>query len=123
MNRLRSSLPLAAALVLGMMVTVVGAADPDVPRQPGTARDLSATSVTGELLKIEGETYLIRDTFGKEVRLRVGPETKIVGSPKIGDKIEAKVSEGGQATSIQLAPRDGTKGSRSGPAGSESDKR
>ena len=51
-------------------------------------------------LKIEGETYVIRDAFGKEVRLHVDQNSKIEGSPKVGDRIEAKVMEGGWASSI-----------------------
>jgi len=59
-----------------------------------------AQTVAGEVLKIEGETYVIRDAFGKEVRLHVDQNSKIEGSPKVGDRIEAKVLEGGWASSI-----------------------
>ena len=59
-----------------------------------------AQSVSGEVLKIEGETYIIRDAFGKEVRLHVDQNSKIEGSPKVGDRIEAKVLEGGWASSL-----------------------
>ena len=72
----------------------------------GYAQEPSATPshpagaqiVTGEVLKIEGETYVIRDAFGKEVRLRVDQNSKIEGSPKVGDRIEAQVLEGGWAS-------------------------
>jgi hypothetical protein len=59
-----------------------------------------AQTVSGEVLKIEGETYVIRDGFGKEVRLHVDQNSKIEGSPKVGDKIEAKVLEGGWASTL-----------------------
>jgi hypothetical protein len=62
------------------------------------ANPAGAQVVTGEVLKIEGETYVIRDAFGKEVRLRVDQNSKIEGSPKVGDRIEAKVLEGGWAS-------------------------
>jgi hypothetical protein len=72
----------------------------------GYAQEPSATPsnpagaqiLTGQVLKIEGETYVIRDAFGKEVRLRVDQNSKIEGSPKVGDRIEAKVQEGGWAS-------------------------
>ena len=57
-----------------------------------------AQTVSGEVLKIEGETYVIRDAFGKEVRLKVDQNSKIEGSPKVGDRVEAKVLEGGWAS-------------------------
>jgi exosome complex RNA-binding protein Csl4 len=62
------------------------------------AHPAGAQIVTGEVLKIEGETYVIRDAFGKEVRLRVDQNSKIEGSPKVGDRVEAKVLEGGWAS-------------------------
>jgi exosome complex RNA-binding protein Csl4 len=62
------------------------------------AHPAGAQIVTGEVLKIEGETYVIRDAFGKEVRLRVDQNSKIEGSPKVGDRIEAQVLEGGWAS-------------------------
>jgi hypothetical protein len=68
---------------------------PATPLHPAGAQTIS-----GEVLKIEGQTYVIRDAFGKEVRLRVDQNSKIEGSPKVGDRIEAKVMEGGWASSL-----------------------
>jgi hypothetical protein len=59
-----------------------------------------AQTISGEVLKIEGAMNVIRDAFGKEVQLRVDQNSKIEGSPKVGDRIEAKVMEGGWASSI-----------------------
>ena len=61
---------------------------------------VGAQTISGEVLRIEGDTYVIRDVFGKEVHLRVDQNSKIEGSPKVGDRIEAKVMEGGWASSI-----------------------
>ena len=99
----------ALSFVFGIGLPVLSTAyDQVVQRRPGAETDKSATSITGELLKIEDKNYVIRDGFGKEVRLRVTTETKVEGSPKVGDKIEAKVSEGGQANSIKVTTRSAT---------------
>ena len=50
-------------------------------QQPSTTplHPVGAQSISGEVLKIEGETYVIRDAFGKEVHLRVdqnSPDTR-----------------------------------------------
>jgi hypothetical protein len=74
------------------------AQEPGLPATP--LHPAGAQTVSGEVLKIEGQTYVIRDAFGKEVRLRVNQNSKIEGSPKVGDRIEAKVMEGGWASSL-----------------------
>jgi len=61
-------------------------------------------SVKGDLLKIEGESYVVHDLKGKEVRLHVDQTTKLEGGTfKTGDKIEAKVTDGNHAISIAHA--------------------
>jgi len=62
-----------------------------------------AQTVKGDLLKIEGEFYVVKDAAGKEVRLHVNKETKLEGAPKAGDKIEAQVTAEGHANSIKAA--------------------
>ena len=47
--------------------------------------------VEGEVLKIDRETYLIQDTAGKEVRLRVDGKTWKDGNITVGDSILANV--------------------------------
>ena len=47
--------------------------------------------VEGEVLKIDRETYLIQDTAGKEVRLRVDAKTWKDGNITVGDSILAKI--------------------------------
>jgi hypothetical protein len=71
-------------------------------QQPSTTpvQPAGAQTISGEVLKIEGATYVIRDGFGKEVHLRVDENSKIEGAPKVGDRVEAKVMEGGWASSI-----------------------
>ena len=62
-----------------------------------------ARTIKGELLKIDGENYLVKDATGKEVKLHVSPETKKDGDVKVGDKIEAQADASGHATSIKAS--------------------
>ncbi len=57
-------------------------------------------TVKGDVLKIDGEFYVVKDMTGKEVRLHVDKTTKLEGTFKAGDKVEAQVTEKGHALSI-----------------------
>ena len=65
----------------------------------GTARSV----VTGEVLKIDGKDYLVKDQSGKEVHFQLDERTLMNATPKVGDKIMAKVEPQGNAYSINLA--------------------
>ncbi len=57
--------------------------------------------IEGDVLKVEGEYYTIRDTAGHDVRLHVNKTTHLEGgSFKVGDKIEAHVTGKGHARSM-----------------------
>ena len=57
--------------------------------------------VEGDILKIEGEFYTVHDTAGHEVRLHVNKTTHLEGGAfKVGDKVEAHVTDKGHARSI-----------------------
>ena len=67
--------------------------------------EFSVYAVVGELIKIEGEFYVVResDTL-KEMRLKVTSDTKINGTIKVGQKIVVSVSSNGRVliiTSLQ----------------------
>lgn len=58
-------------------------------------------TVKGDLLKIDGEFYVVHDLKGKEIRLHVDQTTKLEGGAfKTGDKVEAQVTEKGHAVSM-----------------------
>jgi exosome complex RNA-binding protein Csl4 len=57
-------------------------------------------TVAGDVLKIEGDYYVVKDMAGKEIRMHVDKTTELEGSFKAGDKIEAQVTEKGHALSI-----------------------
>jgi len=51
--------------------------------------------VQGEVLTIEGDTYLVRDENGKEIRMTVSEDLKINQTFAVGDRIVAQVSDQG----------------------------
>jgi hypothetical protein len=97
MKRRRIILSLSMLLV----ASAAYSAEPPAEAPPATsAQPAGAQAIQGTLLKLEGSQYVIRDSFGKEVRLKVNASTKIEGGPKVGDAVEIKVMEGGVASSI-----------------------
>jgi hypothetical protein len=74
-----------------------------------TGAATAARTVTGEILNINGEFYVIRDRTGQEVRLHVDDKTDRLDHAvlQIGDPILAYVTPEGHATSIKnLGPAD-----------------
>jgi hypothetical protein len=68
----------------------------------------TASVVKGELLKIQGEFYTVKDTTGNEVRLHVNKETKMEIPVNVGDKVEAERTASDHAVSIKKAQDAGT---------------
>jgi hypothetical protein len=64
---------------------------------------MTRSVVTGELLKINGKDYVVKDQSGKEVHFQIDERTMMNTNPKVGDKIRAKVEPQGYAYSINLA--------------------
>ncbi len=94
MKRLVVRVALAVILGFGMATLTYAAGEMAAP---------GSKSVTGNLLKIEGEFYVVKDAAGKEVRLHVDKSTKLEGSVKTGDKIEVQATEKGHAVSVKAA--------------------
>jgi hypothetical protein len=91
------------ALLMAILFSAVAwAAEPPSQKPPATsAQPVGAQEIHGELLKIDKEGCLLKDSFGKEVQLRINTNTKLEGEPKAGDKVEVSVMEGGVTTSIK----------------------
>jgi hypothetical protein len=90
-------MPILFALFL-MLATVAQAQSPD-GSQP------AANMVKGDVLYWEGQELVVKEMSGREVRVRVTPETKIegvAGRLKTGDKIAAQITSEGRASSITL---------------------
>jgi|SRR5215831_11403640 len=100
---------LAGALFVSLgMVSLSRATDPMVSDFSKT-KAVSEQIVKGDVLMREGEFYIVKDTSGHEVRLHVNKETKLDGPVKVGDKIEARVTSEGHATSLTVQiPQNGT---------------
>jgi uncharacterized protein YdeI (BOF family) len=87
--------PFMFAMVIGVaMASLSLAADMAAP---------STQTVKGDLLKIDGEFYVVKDAAGKEVRLHVDKTSQLDGTFKAGDKIEAQATDKGHASSIKQA--------------------
>jgi len=56
--------------------------------------------IRGEVLKMENNSYLVRDESGKEVRLIVNKDSKVVKAFEVGDWIVAQISDDGTVTMI-----------------------
>jgi hypothetical protein len=65
-----------------------------------------AYTLEGDLLKVDGEFYTVKDIAGKEVKLHVNKETTMEGSYKIGERIVAEMTPEGHALSIKPARPD-----------------
>ena len=85
---------------------------------------ISRSMLTGELLKIDGKDYVVRDQSGKEVHFQIDERTMMNANPKVGDKIRANLMPQGYAYSVNLAgdsTQAGTTDKQPGPA-SKSDR-
>lgn len=72
------------------------------PAKPAPSMN-GAGVVQGQLLKIEGEVYVVKDASGKQVRVRVNKETVLDRRIKVGDKIDAQISADGHAATVLKA--------------------
>ena len=69
-------------------------------------------TVRGDILYIEGEYLVVKEVSGRESRVHVNGETKLVGVAgklKSGDKIEATLTPEGHATTVALQGLDNGK--------------
>ena len=55
-------------------------------------------TIEGDLMKIEGDVYIVADGPGNRVQLKLTKDTKVDGTYKIGDKIKAEFTPDGYAT-------------------------
>ncbi len=88
MKHLLHTILFAMTVSLGMTPIISVAAESAAP---------GPQSVSGDLLKIEGEFYTVHDTAGHETRVHVDKTTKLDGTFKTGDKVEAQVTDKGHA--------------------------
>jgi hypothetical protein len=63
-------------------------------------------TIRGEIMKVDGQTYVVQDVSGKEVRLHVDGNTMMMDGTQLreGDTITADVTAKGQASYIIPGP-------------------
>lgn len=91
-------------LMLVLLLLPVASAIAVEGTQPGADGTIRA-----DVLYWDGDELVVKEMSGHEKRLRVTPQTKIIGvisRLKAGDKITAQVSPDGQAQSITLQVPD-----------------
>ena len=104
--KLLRTLVVASAFSVGLVSLGHGAEPIPTNSSKAAASDLM---IRGDVQMIEDEFYFVKDTTGHQVRLHVNNETKLEDRIKVGDKIEARVTSEGHATSITLQiPQNGT---------------
>ena len=88
--------------VLGFGAGIVGAADPmsDKEAKPTLGERVTKDTVKGTLMRVDGESYWVKDTDGKEVRLHVDASTKLDKVVK-GDRVKAYITDNGHTTTLQ----------------------
>ena len=80
-------------IVQFMFAMVIGVAMISLSYAAGLTESPTPKTVKGDLLKIEGEFYVVQDMTGKEVRLHADKTTVLDGAIKEGDKVEVQATE------------------------------
>jgi hypothetical protein len=62
------------------------------------------TSIQGEVLRIEGHNYVVRENDGKVVRLHADSTTQMTGGISPGYSIEAQVDDQNHARTMRSTP-------------------
>jgi hypothetical protein len=86
---------------LFMLAVIIGVGMASYSYAAGDMAALSTQTVNGDLLKIDGEFYVLKDMAGKEIRLHVDKTTALDGAIKVGDKVEAQATDKNHAASIK----------------------
>mgnify|MGYP001574852351 FL=1 len=87
--------------ILGFGTATLASADDPMPVPPKDPRAAPAAQpMKGELLRIEGEFYVVKDATGKGVHLPIDKNTKRDPTIEVGDMIEVHATMDGHAKSI-----------------------
>ena len=70
------------------------------------AQSKGGSTIRGEVLRVEGDNYFIRQGDGKEVRLHTDTNTQILRTIRQGDQIEAKVTNHNYTDKLDLLERE-----------------
>lgn len=86
-----------------MFAMIIGVGLASFSFAAGDMAEPNTQMIKGDLLKIDGEFYVVKDMTGKEIRLHVDKTSQLDGTFKAGDKIEAQATDKGHASSIKQA--------------------
>ena len=111
----RLALSVVIAMLLGL--PLVARAEPQgehLGANPASGTEFASTvkctgqspcqNITGEVLTIE-ETYLIRESNGREIHMKVTRDSNMKELPKVGDSIAAQLNSSGEVQSISKLPK------------------
>ena len=92
----------SAAAAASLLGSVPESAPVAKPGQQDSKPGAAWKTVGGTVKNIQGETYLVEDFDGNQMKVHVGRGTKhLRGNKKVGDTIRAEITHGGFANSIQ----------------------
>ena len=80
------------------------------PKGEGTAatpEKMPPAVVEGEVVKMDRDSYLVKDRSGKEIKIQLDQRTTLEGNLQVGDKIIAHMEPQGYAYSIKRATGSG----------------
>lgn len=101
--------------IMSIMVAAAVIAGSSASFGQGLSASPSET-VRGQIMKIDGQSYVIQDASGKEVRIHVDGNTMMMDGTKLqeGDSVTADVTAKGQASYIIPGPAASEKNARTG---------
>ena len=96
--------PAAAEPEKKTMEQAPSAAEPQKKTEtmPQSASPATAT-IQGQVLKIESDSLIVSTGGGGQARLKLDGNTKMQGSPKVGDKVEAELSPERNVLSLKVS--------------------
>jgi hypothetical protein len=99
---MRMMLSMAAVLSATLIAGAAYAADPMEKKEvdPSMKERIMQDAVKGDVLSIEKNNLVIRDTDGKEVRLHIDTSTKMEKVME-GDHVKAYVTDQGHVTTLE----------------------
>jgi predicted AAA+ superfamily ATPase len=103
---MKRAIILAIVVLFGLSAAFLGYASAQEGRVETGA--ISPALVKGEVSKIDGEVYSVKDRTGKEVKfsLEKDMKAKLERPLKVGDQIEAQLTPEGFAKSINVVSTD-----------------
>ena len=85
------------------------------------AGSASNMAVRGQVMDIRGDTYIVRDEYGRDMRVQQGKDMRSDYIPRLGDNVEAQLNDG-RVISMLRTPGTSEGSTASGAEGSSAGK-